>query len=574
MMLSRAKSLLIAGGLLALSSTVLAGVDKVYEKPAGQKTWGQLLSDALGVGNYKKSYALVVGISNYTGGYKSLPTEKDAERMRKYLLDEAGFDYVHVVTDDKVSAARINTIMLDELRPRIDENDRFLFYWSGHGIDEPTGDGKGMVGFLPMADSEKGALGSMINMGDIARWDNLIRAEQALFLLDACFSGLAAVTTKSDPRALSVSQLAKPSHHIISAGTGEEEAIAGSRWGGSLFTLAVLDGLRGAADSQSAYPQDGVVSLNELIGYLKIRIAHETQRANWEETLTPQLGNLKTSEGEFFFITNAKKTTTARNRGGSPTGKFVHGEPVVTKGGVIGGGINHRQSGARELKADLSDNANFEPLEIYSPDSRLRRLSRPVGRLDVQFSSGKWATCTATLIANDRILTSYHCVPSTGKFGDVVAAALVMGFYSNTDEASTKRYKVDVRPLGSSEALAYAILRVGGDPGRQWGTATLSSADPEPGAALLIIHHPEGKRKHVTRGGCRAGPILPQTAELPHKCDTLPGSTGAPIISDDSGAVVALHYAGGASLGPGSYNYGKLVSWITNTDAFFRGSPK
>ncbi|NKC12067.1 MAG: SUMF1/EgtB/PvdO family nonheme iron enzyme [Gammaproteobacteria bacterium] len=46
--------------------------------------------------------------------------------MRRYLLGAAGFDYVHIITEEKVTPVRINTTMLDELRNRIDANGRFL----------------------------------------------------------------------------------------------------------------------------------------------------------------------------------------------------------------------------------------------------------------------------------------------------------------------------------------------------------------------------------------------------------------------------------------------------------------
>ena len=69
----------------------------------------------------------------------------------------------------------------------------------------------------------------------------------------------------------------------------------------ALFTTAVLDGLRGAADATTAFDADNVVSLNELVAYIKIRVAQEKERANWRAAITPQLRDLRTNEGEFFF---------------------------------------------------------------------------------------------------------------------------------------------------------------------------------------------------------------------------------------------------------------------------------
>ncbi|MEZ5933594.1 MAG: caspase family protein [Alphaproteobacteria bacterium] len=66
------------------------------------------------------------------GCYQPLPTADDALRMQDFLLDEAGFDYVHVLTNEKATAERIRELMDDIFPDLITENDRF-FHWSGHG---------------------------------------------------------------------------------------------------------------------------------------------------------------------------------------------------------------------------------------------------------------------------------------------------------------------------------------------------------------------------------------------------------------------------------------------------------
>ena len=62
----------------------------------------------------------------------------------------------------------------------------------------------------------------MISMGLIMQWDNQISAGQALFLLDACVSGLAVPTVMSGSTSEVVEQLAKPGHHLLTAGTADE----------------------------------------------------------------------------------------------------------------------------------------------------------------------------------------------------------------------------------------------------------------------------------------------------------------------------------------------------------------
>ena len=320
--------LLLVVALVLMPTYARAGIDNVYIKPQSAQKWGEILADFIDYRGYQKSYALVVGISAYSGGYGSLPTQNDPFRVQKFLLNEAGFDYVHVLTDGKVTYARLRKLMEGDFPERVDGNDRFLFYWSGHGTQRLLPNGK-QRGYLPLASSSPGQFWTMINMEDIQRWDQNIAAEQTLYLVDACFSGLAGAVTQSHHRAITIDQLAQPSRHLMVAGTGDEQTIAGDRWGGSIFTDSVLKGLHGDADAASAFGRDGLVSLNELIDYVKKRVGFEKGRAGWTKAITPQLRDLRTNIGEFFFLTGTEKIDRVERRGEQTTGEFKHGMPVI-----------------------------------------------------------------------------------------------------------------------------------------------------------------------------------------------------------------------------------------------------
>jgi len=213
--------------------------------------------------------------------------------------------------------------MIDVFPDRIDSNDRFLFYWSGHGVT------RGRSGFLPVSDTPKGQYSKMISMDNIQQWNRYLKARQSLFLLDACFGGLAGVVPKSPTTELTINQLAQASHHLLTAGTDKEETIAGNWWGGSLFTAAVIDGLRGDADTESHFKRDGVVSLRELMVYVQKRVAVERDRVGWNGSLTPQLRDLRSSNGEFFFLTTQGKREAIAKQGAELSGASEFGEPIV-----------------------------------------------------------------------------------------------------------------------------------------------------------------------------------------------------------------------------------------------------
>jgi formylglycine-generating enzyme required for sulfatase activity len=293
--------------ILALTGQVWGqGIDQVYRKPAGGDSWGTMLAQFFGRSGYNESYALVIGVSSFDH-FGNLPTGQDPIRMKDFLIDEAGFDYVHLLTEDKVTYARVRALMEDEFPGLLDGNDRFLFYWSGHGITRGL-PGGGQRGYLPLGQSRAGQFAGMVSMSNIREWDDNLEAEQVLYLLDACFSGLAgnAPMAVTDFQRLRIDQLAQPSRHILTAGTEDEETIAIDRLGGSVFTAAVLDGLRGDADSSTVFPNDGLVSVNELKHYVNERVLRERSDAGWQRSITPQLRDLGTSNGEFFFITSER----------------------------------------------------------------------------------------------------------------------------------------------------------------------------------------------------------------------------------------------------------------------------
>jgi uncharacterized caspase-like protein len=73
----------------------------------------------------------------------------------------------------------------------IKPNDRFIFYFSGHGQTRAMTFGK--RGYLVLSNSERDHWDTMIDMPRVSEWaQNVDNAKHTLFLIDACFSGLAA----------------------------------------------------------------------------------------------------------------------------------------------------------------------------------------------------------------------------------------------------------------------------------------------------------------------------------------------------------------------------------------------
>ena len=294
---SLAKLVLFFCLAVAGSSSFAQGIDQAFIRPTDQSFADRLLVRA-GFSEIKRSYALVIGIDEFDA-FSKLPTSQDPIRIKDYLIDEAGFDHVHLLTGDKVTKERLEELMLDEFRQAVKPQDRFLFYWSGHGVT--IGQGPGARGFLPLKSSAKGRISTMVSMDDIADWDSYLDAHQVLYLMDSCFSGLVGAAPQSDLEQITREQLSGPSRHVITAGRADEQTIAVDQLGGSVFTHALLKGLRGAADSANALGKDDLVSVGELKAYLGQEVTRLRERFRWQNSITPQIRDLEGSDGAFFF---------------------------------------------------------------------------------------------------------------------------------------------------------------------------------------------------------------------------------------------------------------------------------
>lgn len=376
---------------LALTASQAIALDQVFEKPREVGEWGKQLvqyftGDELG---YSRSYALVIGISEFEH-FTSLPTAKDPIRIKDYLLSEAGFDYVHLLTEEDATPERIRALMEDDFTSRVGERDRFVFYWSGHGHTLKDRFGK-KRGYLPTASAAETQTSRMVSMERLREWDERLLAKQVVYLLDSCFSGHAGSRPQSYARKLSLSVMAKPSRHILTAGTENEETIALDRLEGSVFTHAILEGLRGGAEVDGRFEPDGLISMNELERFVQLRVEELRREVGWRKSITPKLWDFGSNAGEFFFVSPTVKTAALSAQGLEFTGHFKHGVPMSV--GMSLGEARTRQEVyklRRQLKA-------LETRLEQERDNRLDRiaqnnlLEREIRTLEAKLAEAKFA---------------------------------------------------------------------------------------------------------------------------------------------------------------------------------------
>ncbi len=195
----------------------------------------------------------------------------------------------------------------------------------------------------------------------------------------------------------------------------------------------------------------------------------------------------------------------------------------------------------------LSQKNVFERLANFKANDRYRKAGRPIGRLKIMVrdESGRTgaAMCTASIVSPEYLLTNYHCLP--GEIGlTLLGAKVEFDYLDSNDTAAVRAYEVDLRPVESNDGLDYSILRVKGNPAAEFGTITFASQPVDLRESVFIIGYPEGQPETLSRKDCRVSAV--KTQEFVHSCDTLPGSSGSPVFSDNTFRMIGLHFAGGA----------------------------
>ena len=208
--------------------------------------------------------------------------------------------------------------------------------------------------------------------------------------------------------------------------------------------------------------------------------------------------------------------------------------------------LTQRQStNGVELEQAIGTYSN-EFVNTLNPRTRIRRLGRAVGRLDI-LTDRSPGTCTAFIVSDRHIVTNHHCVPGRADAQGPVrvqAVQFVTGYVKNGVAKGTARFNVSITPIESDEKLDYAVLEVFGDPSRDWGRLKLAPVELASGLPFWIIGHPMGEAQRVSRERCQSDEPAVASGRLRHTCDTLGGNSGSPVIDADTGRVVALHHAG------------------------------
>lgn len=266
--------------------------------------------------NYDKSWAVVIGINHYEHLNCLDRANLDAAGMAELLVSKLGFkkDNVFIVLDPppddlprdlnvhsrRATKAVIEDLIFDRLPQLAKPNDRVLIFYAGHGDRRLVPESKlNSIGYLVPSDAVPDKWHTFIEWDAIMRAGDYCPAKHMFYLLDACYSGIAASRVTIKASHFSDNMLKARVREVLTAGTAKQAVADAGPKGHSLFTSYVLEGLSGAA----GIFDKSIVTASELMVYVRNRVAPSK-----DSKQTPAFSTLDTEPGgDFVFVLPPQK---------------------------------------------------------------------------------------------------------------------------------------------------------------------------------------------------------------------------------------------------------------------------
>lgn len=247
----------------------------------------------LTAGSYSDSWAIVVGIDDYTKWPKLQYAVRDARAVRETLIQKFGFAADHVVAleNGEATRARILAAFHDKLaHSGMKKNDRLFVFFAGHGATRHLSSGRDL-GYVIPVDSDPAQIATdAIPMSELQNIAESVAAKHAFFVMDACYSGLG-LTRGAGAGNFLRDNNKRVGRQMLTAGGADQLVADGGPNGHSVFTWTLLQGLSGKGDLNG----DGIITATELAAYVAPAVSSVS-------TQTPAFGSLPGSEGGDFVF--------------------------------------------------------------------------------------------------------------------------------------------------------------------------------------------------------------------------------------------------------------------------------
>ncbi|MBN1834917.1 MAG: SUMF1/EgtB/PvdO family nonheme iron enzyme [Spirochaetales bacterium] len=268
-------------GALLLLSWILACAPLWAQDMRGLKSVRLVNDEGREVRLYEGSYALVIGVSDYTHGWPKLPgVRKDIAAVQE-VLEEHGFTTTTVIDPTRNALVQAFDRFINQYGQGVEN--RLLIYFAGHGhtITQSYGDKMGYIVPTDAPDPNvdpSGFLARSLDLQMIEVYSKRMQSKHALFLFDSCFSGSLMSQSRAIPSDISY-KASRPTRQYITSGSENEEVPDDS-----VFRAQFVAALRGAGDLN----KDGYLTGTELAMFLTDNVINYSRGAQH-----PQYGKIR-----------------------------------------------------------------------------------------------------------------------------------------------------------------------------------------------------------------------------------------------------------------------------------------
>lgn len=244
---------------------------------------------------YDSSRALVIGINKYQNAAPLGYAVSDAEEIKEILIQDLDFDQNNIIylSDEEATRNNILKSFLSFTSEEVKVDDRIFVFFAGHGH---TRSGfRGEVGYLVPYDANMDDYSTFIRWDELTRNAELIRAKHILFVMDACYGGLAVNRDLQPGSSRFLKDMYQRfSRQVITAGKADEVVsdAGGPLANHSIFTGHLIEGVRGKAANEH-----GIITASGLMAYVYNKVSSDI---NSEQT--PHYGQF---DGDGDFIISA-----------------------------------------------------------------------------------------------------------------------------------------------------------------------------------------------------------------------------------------------------------------------------
>ncbi len=248
-----------------------------------------------GAALYRDSHALIIGIDQYQRWPRLQHAGRDAKAMQETLQTRFGFrpENVKLLLDGDATRANILRALNKLSGKELKRDDRVFVFFAGHGSTRKLPSGREVGYVIPVDAGLDDLQTDAIAMPQLQELGEALPAKHALFVIDACYSGLGLTRGggASNNNNFIRDNARRLGRQMMTAGGTDQQVADDGPGGHSVFTWTLLQALAGKADLNG----DGLITATELAAYVApavSAVAHQT----------PAFGSLPGSEGgEFVF---------------------------------------------------------------------------------------------------------------------------------------------------------------------------------------------------------------------------------------------------------------------------------